>query len=162
MGDIVDRIMNPGPPAAVCEFNSRSSPDRLFLTNFFMSPFIFEGEEVASAEHAYQAAKSTDEMEKIWVLSQPTPSDAKRIGKNVSHVRPDWENVKVDIMEAILRAKFSGDLKEWLTTGRFSQAELVHTCPWEQVSFWGIGRSGQGANMLGKLLMKIREEMRKS
>ena len=41
-----------------------------------------------------------------------------------------------------------------LSTG---DLEIVENAPHDY--FWGIGRTGQGQNHLGKLLMRIREEM---
>jgi N-glycosidase YbiA len=77
-------------------------------------------------------------------------------GKRVA-LRSDWEVVKVGIMEQCLRSKFAGsELRSLLlSTG---DAELVEGNTWND-RFWGVCR-GKGQNHLGKLLMRIRSELR--
>ena len=77
-----------------------------FLSNFYMSRFDFDGTSYSSAEHAFQAAKTLDESEKFLIEDQPTPGKAKKMGRKAT-LRSDWEEVKVGIMEQIVRAKFS-------------------------------------------------------
>ena len=75
-------------------------------------------------------------------------------------LRSDWESVKVEIMRTALKAKFTqhDDLQEiLLSTG--DAAIVEHT---ERDSFWGDGGNGSGKNMLGKLLMQIRDELAKT
>ena len=76
------------------------------LSNFSRSPFIFEGRRYPTAEHAYQAAKALepDDAERIRLL--PTPWGAMVLGNRVT-LKPGWDDMKLGIMERILRAKFS-------------------------------------------------------
>jgi N-glycosidase YbiA len=72
--------------------------------------------------------------------------------------RTDWDSVKVDVMRKILRAK--ADQHEYvrrklLQTGT---RELVENS-WRD-NFWGWGPNRDGQNMLGKLWMEIRAELR--
>ena len=71
-------------------------------------------------------------------------------------LRPDWEDVKLSVMEGLLRQKFREEpFKSQLkATG---DAQLVEGNYWGDV-YWGVCR-GQGENHLGKLLMKIRGEI---
>ena len=77
-------------------------------------------------------------------------------------LRPDWEKVKNGIMEEIVCAKFTQhtDLAEkLLATG---DRVLVEGNHWGD-TFWGVDtRTGQGENHLGKILMKVREELRQA
>ena len=72
-------------------------------------------------------------------------------------LRRDWESVKVAMMRKAVRAKFTqhDDLRHiLLSTG---DARIVeHT---ENDSYWGDGGDGKGKNMLGRILMEIREEL---
>ena len=72
--------------------------------------------------------------------------------------REGFEEMKNDYMLEALMLKFSQneDLKQMLLeTG---DAELIeHT---EEDSYWGDGGDGSGQNVLGKLLMKTRENLR--
>lgn len=71
-------------------------------------------------------------------------------------VRPDWENVKVDIMYKALKYKFS--IYPHLNSILLSTAGsvLVEASPHDL--FWGGGRDGEGMNYLGRLLMQLRSE----
>ena len=72
--------------------------------------------------------------------------------------RPDWDAVKVEVMRSILRAKAAQHeyvRRKLLETG---DRELIEDS-WRD-SFWGWGPSRDGKNMLGKLWMEIRVELR--
>lgn len=125
-----------------------------FLSNFYRVDVELgrDGDVYPTVENAYQAAKTTDRSERIPFRSC-TPGQAKRMGRRLE-LRPDWEEVKVDIMRHLLRQKFaSGPLARLLlATG---DAELVEGNTWND-TFWGVCR-GKGRNMLGKLLMETRK-----
>ena len=82
---------------------------------------------------------------------------AKKMGRSVS-LRPDWEDIKDDIMLEGLYRKFADDeLADWLVdTG---DEELVEGNWWGD-RYWGVC-NGVGQNKLGKLLMKVRSEIKK-
>ena len=74
--------------------------------------------------------------------------------------RKDWDAVKVDIMRDILRAKVKQHEyvhRKLLATG---ERELIEDS-WRD-DFWGWGPNKDGQNMLGKLWMEIRAEIRKN
>lgn len=78
--------------------------------------------------------------------------------ENKAHQRPDWDQVKVDVMRQILRAKATQHeyvRRKLLATG---ERELVENS-WRD-DFWGWGEKRDGRNMLGKLWMEIRSELR--
>lgn len=79
--------------------------------------------------------------------------------QNSWYRRPDWDAVKVGIMREILRAKAEQHeyvRRKLLETG---DRELVENS-WRD-SFWGWGPNRDGQNMLGKLWMEIRAELRR-
>lgn len=133
-----------------------------FLSNFYPCPIEFEvvpGRlrlRYGTSEHAYQAAKSLDPEWWKRVQQALTPAAVKKLGRQVE-LRPDWEDVKLEVMERILRIKFADDpLRTWLLeTGR---RELIEGNRWRDV-YWGVC-DGVGENHLGRLLMKIRAELR--
>lgn len=126
-----------------------------FLSNFWLVEVEFEGLVYPSVEHAYQAAKTTHLLGREIIRSQSSPGKAKRVGREVP-IRPDWEDVKLDIMEELVRDKFEheGLRKELLATGN---AKLVEGNWWHD-TFWGVC-DGEGQNHLGKILMKVRKEL---
>ncbi len=84
---------------------------------------------------------------------------AARMGRSRKRpLRKDWEAVKDAIMYEAVLAKFTQhtDLRELLlATG---DAKLVeHT---ENDAYWGDGGDGSGKNRLGRILMRVREELR--
>ena len=85
-----------------------------------------------------------------------TPGQAKRLGRKCL-LRKDWEEAKDHAMLSVLRAKFANpELKEKLiATG---DVELVEGNHWND-TYWGVC-NGIGKNMLGKLLMQVREEIK--
>ena len=110
-----------------------------------------------SVEHAYQSAKTLDKSERKRIAALPTPADAKRAGRALK-LRDDWEQVKFDVMETCVRSKFTthGDLRaKLLATG---DAELIEGNDWGD-TIWGQV-NGVGENRLGKILMKVRAELR--
>lgn len=73
-------------------------------------------------------------------------------------LRADWEEVKDNVMRQALYAKFTQhpDLREHLvSTGTANIIE--HTT---NDSYWGDGGDGTGKNMLGTLLMALRERLK--
>lgn len=130
--------------------------DYRFLSNFYFAPIIYEGIRYISTEVAYQAAKTLDTNTRIE-MSNLKSSEAKRIGKTIP-LRSDWETVKESIMYELCYKKFTEhkDLqKKLLDTG---EAELIEGNWWGD-TYWGVCR-GIGENKLGKILMKIRNQIR--
>lgn len=128
-----------------------------FLSNFWKHPVTYGGAVYPNNEAAFQAAKCANPAQKKMFETMENPGDAKRAGRRVQ-LRPDWEDVKVGIMTDIVRAKFapgSGLAEKLLATG---DAKLVEGNTWND-TFWGVCR-GRGRNELGKILMKIRDELR--
>lgn len=128
-----------------------------FLSNFYPTPGSPSWQ---TAEHQYQAAKCVRPEDAARILACATPADARRLGKSSRiQIRGDWDAVKVDVMTRIVREKFSDpDLRgRLLATG---SVELVEGNNWGD-DFWGVDvRTGRGRNELGKILMKVREEIR--
>lgn len=132
------------------------SGDFGFLSNFYESSIWVDGERYATVEHAYQAAKATDQTTKKMIREARTPYVAKRLGKSV--VLPaDWGAKRVEVMRALLDKKFENPLLRSLLLAT-EDAELVEGNTWGD-RFWGVCR-GEGKNWLGRLLMDVRKECR--
>lgn len=134
-----------------------------YLSNFYPSPLTYEGVEYPTLEHAYQAAKTLDQAERAKMKAVATPGAAKKMGKRVKR-RKDWFAVNLGIMMELIRQKFTRypDLGEWLlATG---ERELIEANNWGDDFFGMIKDSKTGAwrgeNHLGKMLMRMRGELR--
>ena len=128
-----------------------------FLSNFYPAMVVFEGITYPTAEHAYQSAKTLDISERRRVAALPTPSEAKSAGRTL-RLRPDWETAKFDVMERVVRDKFTRNpelRRKLLETG---DAVLEEGNSWGD-RVWGVYQ-GTGENRLGEILMKVREELR--
>jgi ribA/ribD-fused uncharacterized protein len=127
-----------------------------FLSNFWTCRVVYDGKEFTSVEHGYQYSKCVTQEDKEKVLLTTKPGDCKRLGRKIK-VRSDWNDVKLGIMEDLVRQKFSGPLlkEQLLSTG---DEELQEGNRWGD-KFWGVDlKTGEGENHLGKILMKIRKE----
>lgn len=129
-----------------------------FLSNFHPSTIFVDGKSYPTVEHAIQAHKTTDEKTKDLIRRAKTPGEAKKLGRAVQ-LREDWEQVKVGLMRDFIRKKFENPFLRplLLDTG---DADLVEGNTWND-TFWGVCR-GSGLNWLGKILMEVREELRRS
>ena len=128
-----------------------------WLSNFWPSVVVMDWEEYTTVEHAYQAAKTFNHDVRHAIRNCPKASDAKRAAPTGSLLRPDWMFVRVQVMDDLLRQKFSNPelMHKLLQTG---DCLLEETNRWND-TFWGVC-NGQGENNLGKLLMKIRKDLR--
>lgn len=133
--------------------------DHNFLSNFWFVKIKYDGEIYASVEHAYQAAKTLDPKMRIAIRKAHLPANARRIGKYGLVLRPGWEEMKLDVMLELIREKFKDEelRQKLIDTG---DEELVEGNNWND-TFWGKC-SGVGENYLGKILMKVRDEIKAS
>lgn len=134
-----------------------------WLSNFQLCETSYEGDIYPSVENAYQAAKTSD-REARKPMMERTSDDEMTEGKRArlfgrkAKIRPDWEEIKVEVMLSIVKEKFyrnptlAGAL---LSTG---DLYLEETNYWGD-RFWGVSK-GEGHNNLGKILMLIRDELR--
>lgn len=125
-----------------------------FLSNFFPCEIKYNGLFYHSTEAAFQAQKTLD-LKIRGQFTSLSASESKKLGRKVE-LRKDWDDVKLQIMEDLIRIKFSNPiLKEKLIiTG---DNELVEGNYWHDY-YWGRCY-GKGLNNLGIILMKVREEI---
>lgn len=130
--------------------------DHKFLSNFYPCKIMLDDVEYPSVEHAYQAAKTTDTDDRKPFHQHPLPTagQSKKLGRKLK-IRPDWESVKLQVMEELLIQKFADSTlkKQLQETG---DAKLIEGNWWGD-TFWGVDQKKGGKNHLGKLLMKIRD-----
>lgn len=129
------------------------------FSNFARFPITLDGKRWPTSEHYFQAQKFDDPKLRETIRRAKTPMIAARMGRDRGKpLRRDWESVKVDAMTRAVRAKFEqhDDLRSLLlSTG---DAKLVeHT---SNDRYWGDGGDGSGKNMLGRVLMRVRDRLR--
>jgi len=128
-----------------------------FLSNFWLAPVTYEGITYPSSEHAYQAAKSLNKDIREAFSEINSPGEIKRLGQTIT-IRPDWEDVKINVMRDIVTAKFeqNEDLMRLLMETK--GYHLIEGNTWGD-RFWGESPVGNGRNELGKILMAIRDDI---
>jgi ribA/ribD-fused uncharacterized protein len=155
-------IMSNTNQAEISFYRANEKPYGAF-SNLYRRAIIFEGREYPTAEHAYQAGKACKESVREWILSAPSPSLVAMAahGLYTWDIVPGWSRTKFDRMREVLTAKFTQheDLKELLiSTGNARLVEAARTDnavnrTWGEVN-------GKGQNMLGVLLMEVRDVLR--
>jgi ribA/ribD-fused uncharacterized protein len=129
------------------------------FSNFAPYPIQLDGKRWPTSEHYFQAQKFEDAGHQESIRKARSPMIAARMGRDRKKpLRRDWESVKVAIMRQAVRAKFSQheDIRHvLLSTGEAALVE--HT---ENDDYWGDGGDGSGKNMLGRILMEVRDELR--
>lgn len=145
-----------------------------FLSNFYPCKIEHKGIKYPSVEHFYVAMKVTemqlldgvyytaaDFREMISRISNP--GDVKKIGSRVK-IRRDWDDKKLEFMNWAVREKFKDEtLAEMLiSTG---DQEIIEGNWWHD-NFFGscscVKCGNKGQNNLGKLLMRVRDDIRTS
>ena len=140
-----------------------------FLSNFFPVKIVHQSITYPTVEHYYVALKIKNDQQldgryislmdcRELIAKISTPAKVKQFGKTLK-LRRDWEDVKLDVMLWGIREKFKNeDLRTLLlSTG---DEKLVETNFWGD-KFWGVYK-GEGENNLGKIIMKVRDEIRQS
>lgn len=141
-------------------FNTRGENYQEFK-NCSAHDFELEGEHWKSAEHYVQAQRFECNEIRALVRDSAYAFTAKSIAReNPQALRDDWHIVRDQVVESAVRAKFASHphLQEKLaSTG---EAEIIEASPMSR--YWGAGADGTGKNMLGRILMKVRRELRES
>ena len=137
----------------------RFRDEYLFLSNFADAPMVYDGIPYRNVEAAFQAQKCLTKEEQE-AFSEMSAGTAKKYGKTVP-LRPDWESVKINLMESVVREKFLQNPHYAKALSETAPLDLKEGNHWHD-TFWGIdSRTGKGENHLGKILMKIRNELTK-
>jgi hypothetical protein len=133
------------------------------FSNLLRRPVVFEGETYPTAEHAYQAGKARKKEVRDWLMAAPSPSLLAMAAHGLYYwdITPGWSTNKFARMRAVLQSKFSQheDLRRTLLgTGN---AVLIESATVDSPvnRLWGQV-NGVGKNMLGLMLMEVRDQLR--
>ena len=129
------------------------------LDNFSSFKVKHDGYLYSSLEEAYQALGFIESAPEI--AEQIKKSNSAHEAQKIAYVnkekrRKDWDEIKVDVMEQLLREKIEQNpyvKKKLLETKDYL---IVEDSPKD--NFWGWGENRDGKNQLGKLWMKLRKE----
>jgi ribA/ribD-fused uncharacterized protein len=126
-----------------------------WLSNFHICDIDYDGHKFTSTEAAYMSAKTLDKKIKEQ-FQHLSPKEARKRGRGIE-LRPDWDIIRIQVMYDVNKIKFQ-DLElrqKLLDTGD----KFIEETNWWKDQFWGV-YNGVGENNLGKILMRIREELK--
>ncbi|MFZ2873709.1 MAG: NADAR family protein [Phycisphaerales bacterium] len=129
------------------------STENAILSNFAHTPFELDGHHWPTVEHYYQASKCITPAEAAMIRLAESPLLAKALGRKAK-CRRDWDEVRPTIMLRALEAKFRQSEAARLALLDTGNEPLHEDAPRDP--YWG----GQGKDRLGKLLVRLRDEMR--
>jgi ribA/ribD-fused uncharacterized protein len=126
------------------------------FSNFAPYPIELKGKIWPTSEHYFQAQKHAGTPLEDEIRQVATPREAFFLARS-RPARADWEQVKDGIMREAVLAKFSQhvQLRELLLS-TIDVPICEHT---ENDRYWGDGGDGSGKNMLGQVLMSVREQL---
>lgn len=124
-----------------------------FLSTFYPAPFTLSiGDKECkfmNVEAAYQAQKNPQIADKF---SQIKGLEAKRMNNDLIITVPNWDKYKLYAMGNALHAKFTN--KILFAQLRAIKEDIINDNYWGD-KYWGVSK-GEGKNILGKMLMNIR------
>ena len=129
-------------------------------------PLLVNGVRVLTSEHLYQSLKFSNNPEiQKEVLKHGSPMRSKmvaRTGSNQNLIRPDWKEIQLDVMYFCLKVKL---IWNWVSFGellRSTGSRDIFEISSRKDRYWGVTITNDGfvgENHLGKLLMKLRDEL---
>lgn len=142
---------------AVYFFTSALDP----LNNWSAHAVEIWGTKFPTPEHAYHWRKysQTELSLAEQILQAPCPYTAMMVDRQTDRTLSlqSWDDCKVSVMEGLLRAKVvqNQDVRDCLL--KTGSKQIIEISPFDD--FWGCGPRGDGQNMMGKLLEKVRQEI---
>ncbi|MEO7001424.1 MAG: NADAR family protein [Ktedonobacterales bacterium] len=134
------------------------------FSNFSAQGIALDGAWWPTVEHYFQAQKFVGTANTTYgerIRRATTPKQAATLGRSRQiPLRPDWEEVKDDVMLRAVQCKFETHerlRKLLLSTG---DEEIIEASPSDY--YWGCGADGSGRNQLGRLLMLVRSRLRQT
>nr|BBH86831.1 swarming motility protein [Thermosporothrix sp. COM3] len=139
-------------------YSTRENPYGCF-SNFSRHGVQLDGKWWPTVEHFFQAQKFVNTPYADRIREAPSAKQAAELGRSREvPLRPDWEEVKDDVMRRAVLCKFETHPKLKKLLLETGDEEIVENAPGDY--YWGIGRDGSGKNMLGIILMEVREKLR--
>lgn len=134
------------------------------LDNFSAFGLKMDGIYFQTSEHAFQFLKFFESNPRLAerIKDAYSPNEARKIAQeNKQYKNPNWSNLKYDYMEKVLRLKAQQNpvvMKKLLAT---KDNVIAEYCTDEDTE-WGLDKNNHGQNNLGKIWMKIRDELNNS
>ena len=139
-------------------YSTREQPYGCF-SNFSPHAFELDGKWWPTSEHYFQAQKFAGTEHEEAVRRAASPMIAARMGRARNRpLRREWDRVKDDVMRRGVLRKFEAHAELRAILLGTGDEEIVEAAPRDY--YWGCGADGSGKNMLGRILMELRAELR--
>ena len=154
-------------PIAQSVFFNKKTDNHWILSNMASCPLEVEGIPFKSSEHLFQTLKFATPKSITAVYQSKSPKmTAKHWQKIDGHRREDWGQIFIDVMKFCLQQKYEQcpEFREELErTNGYNIVELQdkkNDKVSSRANAWGVKSKGQnyeGANLMGRLLMEMRD-----
>lgn len=126
------------------------------LSNFSAHEVEYLGVRYKTAEHAYQVAKFQEATQRERIAQAPSAFLAREYGQDLVGRVADFD--KVGVMKAIMRAKLEQHVDVRAALLETGDADIRKNHP--EDDYWGTGSDGDGQNVMGKIWMELRDELK--
>jgi ribA/ribD-fused uncharacterized protein len=139
-------------------YSTREQPYGCF-SNFSSHGFMLDDIWWPTTEHYFQAQKFSGTPYVEYVCQASSPKEAAQLGRRHDFpLRPDWNQVKDDIMRRAVLCKFETHAEIRAILLGTGDEEIIENTTHDY--YWGCGTDGSGRNMLGQILMEVRQNLR--
>ena len=131
-----------------------------YLANYSNHGFYKDGIYYKTVEHYYQSKKFDNKEIIEKIINSDTPKEASTIGRDRKNKRIDnFKDKKLGIMYEGVLEKFrqNSDIRAKLIETRNEEIREMTT----KENYWGVGPNLDGENHIGKILMKVRKQVKK-
>ena len=149
-------------------FFHKKTDDHWILSNMASCPLEIEGIPFKSSEHLFQTLKFATPESVLAVYSNKTSPKmtAKHYECLGGHKRADWEQISIDVMKFCLQQKyeqcpeFRAELERTKGYHIVELQDAKNDKDTSRANAWGVKTKGQnyeGPNLMGRLLMELRD-----
>ena len=138
------------------------------FSNFYPIKFIHQNNVFYNSEQAFMWRKAlyfNDLETASKILKDSNPQSAKSLGRKIKNYNDTWDNVREQIMTEVNIDKYQDNNLQKILLSTYPLI-IVEASPVDKI--WGVGLSKedplilnennwQGQNLLGKVLMYVRE-----
>lgn len=131
-----------------------------YLANYSNYGFTKNGVFYKTVEHYYQSEKFNNPEIKERIINAKTPKEASNIGRDRNNIRkPNFKNIKNEVMFEGILEKFRQNRDIAFKLIETRNKKIAEATIDEY--YWGIGKDKSGKNIIGDILVKVREKIKR-
>lgn len=131
-----------------------------YLANYSNHGFVKNGIYYKTVEHYYQSEKFDNLEIKKKIIDASSPKEASNIGRDRNNIRiHNFKKIKNQVMYEGILEKFRQNREIAYKLIETKDATIAEATVDEY--YWGIGADKTGKNNIGKILVKVREKIKR-